>query len=94
MLFITLLHTTRNTLHLVVLMNSVYVSDVETKAFTVLPSAQASWQPSWQPFSVCVIDAQRSLGTEAIKSLSLTLQGVHHIHGSHRLAVGVLSVGH
>ena len=41
-----------------------------------------------------MMDAQRSSGTEAIQSLALTLQGVHHIHGCHRLAVGVLSVGH
>ena len=34
------------------------------------------------------------LATETVESPALPLEGVHHIHGSHSLALGVLSVGH
>merc|ERR1711951_84353 len=34
------------------------------------------------------------LSSEAIEGPALPLQGVHHIHGSHCLPLGMLSVGH
>ena len=35
----------------------------------------------------------RRLAAEAVQGLALALQRVHHIHGSDRLAAGVLGVG-
>ena len=35
----------------------------------------------------------RSLTSESVQSASLPLQGVHHVHGSDSLALGVLGVG-
>merc|ERR1712203_164869 len=34
------------------------------------------------------------LSSKAIKGSALPLQGIHHIHGSHSLPLGMLSVGH
>ena len=34
------------------------------------------------------------LATKSVESPALPLEGVHHVHGSHGLALGVLSVGH
>ena len=36
----------------------------------------------------------RRLAAEAVESASLPLERVHHVHGSHRLPLGVLGVGH
>ena len=35
-----------------------------------------------------------SSASEAIESPALPLESVHHVHGSHSLALGVLGVGH
>ena len=32
--------------------------------------------------------------SEAVESPALPLEGVHHVHGSHGLPLGVLGVGH
>ena len=37
---------------------------------------------------------QRSLTTKSVQSTSLAFESVHHIHGCHRLALGVLGVRH
>ena len=34
------------------------------------------------------------LTSKTVEGLSLTLQGIHHIHGSDSLTAGMLSVGH
>ena len=34
------------------------------------------------------------LATEPVESPALPLESVHHVHGSHSLALGMLSVGH
>ncbi|KFP16835.1 hypothetical protein Z169_15451, partial [Egretta garzetta] len=34
------------------------------------------------------------LAAEAVEGASLALEGVHHVHGRHRLPLGVLRVGH
>lgn len=34
-----------------------------------------------------------ALSAKAIQSLALTLEGIHNVHGSHRLATGMLGVG-
>merc|ERR1712035_163532 len=34
-----------------------------------------------------------ALTSEAVQSASLSLQSIHHIHGGHRLSLGVLGVG-
>ena len=36
----------------------------------------------------------RTSAAKAVKSLPLPLESVHHVHGSHSLALGMLSVGH
>ena len=36
----------------------------------------------------------RRLATEAVEGASLALEGIHNVHGSHRLPLGVLGVGH
>ena len=36
----------------------------------------------------------RRLAAEAVQGAALALQGVHDVHGSHRLAASVLGVGH
>ena len=38
----------------------------------------------WRPF----------LATKSVEGPSLPLEGVHHIHGSHGLPLGMLGVGH
>ena len=35
-----------------------------------------------------------SSSSEAVESPALPLEGVHHVHGSHGLPLGVLGVGH
>ena len=44
------------------------------------------------PFVSLMVISQ-SLTPESVESASLSLQSIHHIHGGHRLPLGVLGVG-
>ena len=44
--------------------------------------------------AVCLSVKRKDLTAKTVQSTSLAFQSVHHIHGRHSLAFGVLGVGH
>ena len=44
-------------------------------------------------FHLQITNADVQLSSEAIQGPALPFQGIHHVHGSHGLPLGMLSVG-